>query len=299
MPRPGRKARSCRSSGSTSPNRRCRRPCAASTAVPRASSCTRARRGSCWTTSGSSRSSHSPRSGASPILIHGGRGLPPIAAHLHRLVDRNPGASLIVAHGGIADLAALSEAFAGHPGVFFDTSLWSGVDLLDLFSRVSPGQVLYASDYPYGMQPSSLTLALRTARAAGWSEEQLRDLLGRSAARIADGVAAPDLSPALGPRVLRQPITLARIHGYITMATPLLWTRQPDTIGILGLAINACDERDGHVDERERIAELLSCARDLWQTFPGMEDERDRLSLGRATFRLIHLADIVAVTTLD
>src|SRR5204863_1425211 len=36
-----------------------------------------------------------------PILIHGGRGLPPIASHLSRLVDRYPEAQLIIAHGGI------------------------------------------------------------------------------------------------------------------------------------------------------------------------------------------------------
>src|SRR5215216_3082742 len=43
-----------------------------------------------------------------PILIHGGRGLPPIADHLARLVDAYPEAQLIIAHGGIADLAALA-----------------------------------------------------------------------------------------------------------------------------------------------------------------------------------------------
>ena len=52
------------------------------------------------------------------------------------------------------------------------------------------------------------------------------------------------------------------------MATPLLWTRQPDTIGVLGLALNACAERDGNVEERERIEELLDTARDLWRTVP-------------------------------
>ncbi|MFL6014425.1 MAG: amidohydrolase family protein, partial [Gaiellaceae bacterium] len=36
-----------------------------------------------------------------PILIHGGRGLPPIAAHLHALVERCAGVQLIVAHAGI------------------------------------------------------------------------------------------------------------------------------------------------------------------------------------------------------
>src|SRR6476660_7360037 len=38
-----------------------------------------------------------------PILIHGGRGLPPIADHLARLVDRHAPPALIVAHAGIVD----------------------------------------------------------------------------------------------------------------------------------------------------------------------------------------------------
>ena len=58
-----------------------------------------------------------------PILIHAGRGLPPIAADLHRLVDRHPEAQLILAHAGIADLAELARHFAGRAGVWFDTSV--------------------------------------------------------------------------------------------------------------------------------------------------------------------------------
>ena len=46
-----------------------------------------------------------------PILIHGGRGLPPIADHLSNLVDRHPEAALIIAHAGIADLAGLARCF--------------------------------------------------------------------------------------------------------------------------------------------------------------------------------------------
>ena len=231
-----------------------------------------------------------------PILIHGGRGLPPISDHLERLVNAYPEAQLIIAHGGIADLADLSEAFGGRAGVFFDTSVWSPIDLLDMFQRVSPEQVLYASDYPYGQQPGSFFISLRTARLSGLSEEQVRDMLGRSAARIANG--EPPLEPTLpnGRRTLEQPITFARIHQYLAMATPLLWTRQTDTIGVLGLALNACRERDGFEDERERIADLVACARDLWRTLPETESESDRVGLGRLTFRLIHLADILAVT---
>jgi uncharacterized protein len=232
-----------------------------------------------------------------PILIHGGRGLPPIAGHLSRLVDSYPEAQLIIAHGGIADLAALSEAFGGRAGVFFDTSVWSPIDLLDMFQRVSPEQVLYASDYPYGQQPSSLFISLRTARLAGLSEEQVRDMLGRSAARIAAGEAPQAPTAPNGRRTLEQPLTFARIHHYIAMATPLLWTRQTDTIGVLGLALNACGERDGFEEARERIADLLSCARELWRTLPETETETERFELGRLTFRLIHLADILAVTT--
>jgi predicted TIM-barrel fold metal-dependent hydrolase len=231
-----------------------------------------------------------------PILIHGGRGLPPISDHLERLVDAYPEAQLIIAHGGIADLADLSEAFGGRAGVFFDTSVWSPIDLLDMFQRVSPEQVLYASDYPYGQQPGSFFITLRTARLSGLSEEQVKDMLGRSAARIAKGEPPLEPTPPSGRRTLEQPITLARIHQYLAMATPLLWTRQTDTIGVLGLALNACRERDGFEDERERIAELLASARDLWRTLPETESESDRVALGRLTFRLIHLADILAVT---
>ncbi|MEX0817744.1 MAG: amidohydrolase family protein [Gaiellales bacterium] len=232
-----------------------------------------------------------------PILIHGGRGLPPIADNLGRLVDAYPEAQLIIAHGGIADLAALSETFGGRSGVFFDTSVWSPIDLLDMWNRVAPEQVLYASDFPYGQQPGSLFIALRTARLAGLTDDQLVDMLGRSAGRIADGEPPLPLTQPKRNGILAQPITLARIHQYLAMATPLLWTRQTDSIGVLGLALNACAERDGHAEERDRIAELLSCARELWRTLPEAEEDAERMQLGRTTFRLIHLADILAVTT--
>ena len=230
-----------------------------------------------------------------PILIHGGRGLPPIADHLERLVDANPQAQLIIAHAGIADLAALSEAFGGRAGVFFDTSVWSPIDLLDFYARVSPEQVLYASDFPYGQQPGSLLLAIRTARTAGFDDDALRAMLGLSAARIADGEPPLEPSKPKGSLMLEQPLTLARIHHYLAMATPLLWTRQLDTIGVLGLALNACHERDGYMEARSMIADLLVTARELWRTLPEAE-EAERVELSRFTFRLIHLADILTMT---
>jgi len=233
-----------------------------------------------------------------PILIHGGRGLPPIADDLARVVDRYPEARLIVAHAGIADLAALADRLGGKAGVYFDTSVWSPLDLLGLYRLVGPEQVVYASDYPYGQQPASLLIALRTARLAQLDDQQVRGVLAGNANRIADG--EPPLAPSApkGIETFQQPMSLARIHQYLSMATPLLWTRQPDRIGVLGLALNACDDRaNGHREELDQIRELLTAAQAMWLTLPEDADERDRIAQTRATFRLIHLADIVAVTT--
>jgi predicted TIM-barrel fold metal-dependent hydrolase len=233
-----------------------------------------------------------------PILIHGGRGLPPIADDLANLVDRYHDAQLIVAHAGIADLAALADRLGGKAGVFFDTSVWSPIDLLGLYRLVGPEQVVYASDYPYGQQPASLLIALRTARLAGLDEAQVRDVLAGNANRIADREPPREPSPPLGVETFSQPMTFARIHQYLSMATPLLWTRQPDRVGVLGLALNACNDRsNGHREELEQIRELLEAAQTMWRALPEEGDERDRMAHTRATFRLIHLADIVAVTT--
>jgi uncharacterized protein len=231
-----------------------------------------------------------------PILIHGGRGLPPIAAGLRALVDRYPEATLIIAHAGIADLAALADSMAGRKGVLFDTSTWSPIDLLDFYRLIPPEQVMYASDYPYGQQPNSLWSALRTTRYAGYSDDQVRAMLGGTASALADGRELPEPTKPLGTDTLSQSMQLARIHQYLSMTTPMLWTRQSDTIGVLGLAINTCAERNGHVDSIERVEELLLAARDLWEFVPSIEDEVERFRTGRLTWRLIHLADIEAVT---
>jgi predicted TIM-barrel fold metal-dependent hydrolase len=232
-----------------------------------------------------------------PILIHGGRGLPPIAEHLHALVERSGDVQLIIAHAGIADMANLTSRFAGMPGVFFDTSTWSAVDLLDFYRQMPPEQIVYASDYPYGRQPNSLLMALRTARVAGFDEEQIRNLLGRNATRIADG--EPPLTPTQpkGGDELTQATILARIHQYLSMATPLMWTRQPDSIGVLGLALNTCDSpSNGFEEQTEQIRDLIATAQVLWIHALEEDEEAERIRSSRFVSRLIHLADILAVT---
>jgi len=233
-----------------------------------------------------------------PILVHAGRGLPPIAAGLERLFDSHPGAQLILAHAGIADLANLAYRFAGKRGVFFDTSVWSAIDLLGLLRLVPPEQVVYASDYPYGQQPGSLLLSLRAARASGFDEGQLRAMFAGNAARIADGEEPLEPSQPRGPDILAQPLAQARIHQYLSMAMPLLFVRQPDAFGALGLALNATEEPNGtNREELEQIRELLEAGRDLWRTLPEAEDDAERRLVARTAVRLLQIADTVAVTS--
>jgi uncharacterized protein len=233
-----------------------------------------------------------------PILIHGGRGLPPIAQDLETLVKRNEGVRLIVAHAGIADMAGLAGRLGGIPGVFFDTSVWSGLDLLDLYRQIAPEQVIYASDYPYGRQPNSLLVSVRTAKLAGFDDKQLRLMLGGSVRRMIEGDELEPLSAPNGPTSLVQPLTFARIHQYISMAVPLLWLRQRDAIGAIGLAVNASRERsNGHPEQSERIQELLMTAQELWRSCGELEDDEERVRAFRGAIQLVNLADMVSLTT--
>jgi predicted TIM-barrel fold metal-dependent hydrolase len=234
---------------------------------------------------------------AMPILIHGGRGLPPIAENLERLVHRYEGVRLIIAHAGIADMAGLAGRLGGIPGVYFDTSVWSALDLLDLYRQVPPEQIVYASDYPYGRQPNSLLMAIRSARLAGFDDAQLRTMLGENARRIATGEAPLALTTPRAPTSLVQPLTFARIHQYISMAVPMLWLRQRDAIGALGLALNASRERNGHEEEAERIQELLAAAQELWREAGETTADDARVASIRAAIQLVNLADLVTITT--
>lgn len=232
-----------------------------------------------------------------PILIHGGRGLPPIADHLAALVERYDGTQLVIAHAGIADMAALAGHFNGVPGVYFDTSVFSAVDLLALLRQVAPEQVLFATDYPYGRLPNALLLALRASRLAELDEAQLRGMLGETAAGIARGDEPPSPTAPRGPQAIVQPLTFARIHQYLAMAMPLLWLRQPDGVGGLGLAVNAALEENGRVEEAAWIRDALVTAQELWRLLPEADDDPERQRVARAAIGLVHVADVLAVTT--
>jgi hypothetical protein len=85
------------------------------------------------------------------------------------------------------------------------------------------------------------------------------------------------------------------------MAASMLWLRQAsDSYGILGLALNACDERaNGHQEGTERIRKLLLVTRDLWEAAASIEDEAQQRRATRGAFRLLHLANVLAVTNAE
>ena len=124
-------------------------------------------------------------------------------------------------------------------------------------------------------------------------------MLHDTAARIADGLepVTPG-APRAAPTELSHPVPFLRIHQYLTMASAMLWLRHAsDTYGVLGLAINACDERsNGYRAETEQLRELLVATRDLWELAAQTEDDGDRRRAQRGAFRLVHLASVLAVT---
>src|SRR5207248_7130020 len=103
----------------------------------------------------------------------------------------------------------------------------------------------------------------------------IREMFGPNASRIADGEPPLEPSQPQGADVLTQPMAFARIHQYLSMAMPLLFIRQQDSFGALGLALNATSEPNGHGQELDQIRELLVAARELWRRLPDAVDDAD------------------------
>ena len=189
-----------------------------------------------------------------PILIHGGRGLPPIADGLRALVERYPERDADHRprrhrrHGAprrANGRAARASSSTPRPGARSTCSTST--------ARCRRSRSSTRRDYPYGQQPSSLLIALSTARARRLRRRPAaRDARRHRRPRSPTALPLPEPTSPLGHELLSQPMQLARIHQYLSMATPLLWTRQPDTVGVLGLAINACAERNGHAEDVDR-----------------------------------------------
>jgi uncharacterized protein len=228
-----------------------------------------------------------------PVLIHAGRGMPPIGAHLAAVAQRHPGAILILAHAAIVDQERIADLTAGHANVFFDTSTWSVFDILALLARVAPEQVLFATDVPYGNHLSALTLIAAVLEQIGASEAIRRGVMGETLEGILRGELPVLSAPLAPPLVELSPVNL-RLAGYLSSSIPMLWLRQRDVIGMLGLAAGVC-EGDPAL---EPLHELIVAAGELWEATPldGNGGWGPGYGSLREALRLLQLAHVLAVT---
>jgi len=226
-----------------------------------------------------------------PILIHAGRGLPPLAEGLVDLALRHPGAVLILAHGAICDQGILTSRLADHPGVLYDISCFFPLDVIELFARVPAERIVFASDPPYGLPATSLYMALRVARQAGLDETATRAVLGETMAALLDGTGLAPVKPVRrGPSVTLSG-RLARVYNYASLVGPALFTGVIEQArAMLDMAIAACRDPDpGAVGEAlETIGSALSAADALLEAEDGV----------RAAIDLVFRANVCAATEL-
>jgi uncharacterized protein len=186
-----------------------------------------------------------------PVLFHAGRGIPDLGESIVRLAREYPDARLILAHAGISDLGLLAPHVGELSNILFDTSWWHIADMLTLFTTVPPGQILYASDMPYGGPRFPSFLMLRCARAVGMTPAQAASIAGAQTARVVGGEDLVDLGPAVGDaRLGRRVLAFERIMGYLTAAVSMTF-RGGDPTEPLSLARLACQAPDPEGEHRE------------------------------------------------
>jgi hypothetical protein len=174
---------------------------------------------------------------------------------------------LILAHDGVSDLGWIWRHAADHPNLFFDTSWWSTTDHLTLFGLVPPGQILFASDMPYGTTTVGAIMALRSAFQVGLRPEQVAYVAGLQLERLVDGDETEDLGPAIGNQELRLDIVTQRIHDYCVAALSRMLIGDPGT-DYAGLARLACEMGEGsrHEAVGRSVLRLLDAAEEYVQS---------------------------------
>jgi predicted TIM-barrel fold metal-dependent hydrolase len=198
-----------------------------------------------------------------PILIHAGRGLPPLADGLADVALRHPGAVLILAHGAICDQGILTTRLAEHPGVLYDISCFFPLDVIELFARVPAERIVFASDPPYGMPATTLYLALRVARQAGLDEQATKAVLGGTMASLLDGHGLPAITPPRRGASITLSGRLARVYGYASLVGPALFTGvEEQAHAMLEMALAACRDPEPGADREalETIGKALAAA---------------------------------------
>jgi predicted TIM-barrel fold metal-dependent hydrolase len=194
-----------------------------------------------------------------PVLIHAGRGIPALGIHTVELARSLPGAQVILAHCGISDLSWIWRDAQQLPNLYFDTAWWSPADVLTLCALVPPGQILFASDTPYGTPVAHSIFMIRCALQSGLSADQIRSVMGGQIERLVETQEPLDAGPALNRRERTTDVLLQRVETFLATAIGRIFSGG-DAAETLALTKLACDvpPDDPRADVCASIARLLA-----------------------------------------
>ena len=211
-----------------------------------------------------------------PVLIHAGRGIPALGLHAVQLAEDFPNARLILAHAGTSDLSWIWRAAADLPNLLFDTAWWIPADLEALFSLVPPGQILFASDAPYGNTLISSAFQLRWGLELGLSPDQVRAIASEQAMRIAAGEPLKPAGPPIGERERAPHLLLDRV-AFFLLFSALGTMRGVDPTEMLALARLACDVPD-EIDDAPVFAAIRGLLDDYEEYAAENPESRRRIT---------------------
>ncbi|MBV9603976.1 MAG: amidohydrolase family protein [Solirubrobacterales bacterium] len=211
-----------------------------------------------------------------PVLIHAGRGIPALGLHAVQLAEAFPNARLILAHAGICDLSWIWRVAGDLPNLLFDTAWWIPTDFETLFSLVPPGQIVFASDAPYGNTLISAAFQMRWALQLGFSADQIRSIAAEQSLRLAAGAPLQPAGPAIGEREKAPHLLLDRV-AFFLLFSAMGAMRGVDPTEMLALARLACDVPD-EIDDAPVFASIRGLLDDYEAYAAENPDERRRIT---------------------
>ena len=211
-----------------------------------------------------------------PVLIHAGRGIPALGLHAVQLAEEFPNARLILAHAGTSDLSWIWRAAADLPNLLFDTAWWIPADLEALFTLVPPGQIVFASDAPYGNTLISAAFQLRWGLELGLTHDQIRSIASEQSLRIAAGDPPKPAGPAIGERERAPHLLLDRV-AFFLLFSALGTMRGIDPAEMLALARLACDVPD-EIDDAPVFGAIRGLLDDYEEYAAENPDSRRRIT---------------------
>jgi predicted TIM-barrel fold metal-dependent hydrolase len=226
-----------------------------------------------------------------PVLIHAGRGIPPLGVHVVRLAEEFPNARLILAHAGVVDLSWLWRVAPDLPNLLFDTAWWIPADMQALFSLVPPGQILFASDSPYGNPGGAVAIQLRSALQAGLSAEQIRSIGSLQSLRVAGGEPLIPAGAAVGERERAPHVLLDRVGELLLLGVTMTMRRSDGAAETIALARHACDVPD-EIDDAPIFAAIRGLMEAHDEFAAAYPDDRRRMAFLMLAASLARTPDV-------